>query len=114
MAGKLGTYPISTELVYSLVFHTSTPLESTGLEHWKVFQMAKLGGKKIVDLVANRCSFNRNYWGPIKYSRVMSSGWDGQDLGLGGRTWGHPPGIEPMTDSGFQLGGFVTGVDDFR
>ena len=66
MAGKLGTYPISTELVYSLVFHTITPLESTGLEHLKVFQMAKFGGKKrkkIVDLVANRGSFSINYWG---------------------------------------------------
>ena len=28
MAGKLGTYPISTELIYSLVFHTiSAPQE---------------------------------------------------------------------------------------
>ena len=38
---------------YGLVFHTITPLESTGLEHWKVFQMAKFGReeKKIVALV---------------------------------------------------------------
>ena len=28
--------------------------------------MAKLGGKKIVGLVANRGSFNRNYWGRIQ------------------------------------------------
>ena len=64
MAGKLGTYPISTELVYSLVFHTITPMESTDLEHWKVFQMAKFGGKKIkFDLVANRGSYSINYWG---------------------------------------------------
>ena len=64
MRGLLGTYPFSTELVYSLVFHTITSLESTGLEHWEVFQMVKLGEKKtIVDLVANRGSFKRNYWG---------------------------------------------------
>ena len=55
--------------VPSLVFHTITPLESTGLEHWKVFQMEKLGGKeekKFVGWVANRGSFNRNYWGSIR------------------------------------------------
>ena len=66
MGKPLGTYPFSTELVYSLVFHTITSLEGTGLEHWEVFQMVKLGEKKtIVDLVANRGSFKRNYWGGI-------------------------------------------------
>ena len=63
MAGKLGTYPISTELVHSLVFCTITLLESTGRDLWKVFRMAKFGGKKIVDLLANRVSFSVNYWG---------------------------------------------------
>ena len=60
----MSTYPFSTKLIYSLVFHTITSLESTGLEHWEVFQMVKLGEKKItVDLVANRGNFKRNYWG---------------------------------------------------
>ena len=40
--------------------------------------------KKIVALLANRCSFTRNYWGPIKYARVMSSGWDGRALDVVG------------------------------
>ena len=30
----------------------------------------------------------------------MSSRWDGRELGLGGRTWEHPPGIELMTNLG--------------
>ena len=74
MAGKLGTYPFSVELIYSLVFHTITPLESTGWEHWKVVQMVKLRGKKIVDLVANRGSFKRNYWGRIVIPRSYRRG----------------------------------------
>ena len=52
---------------FKLIFGISTPLQTTGWNVWKAFQMAKLGGKnkKIVDLVANRGSLEGNYCGRI-------------------------------------------------
>ena len=44
--GKVRYLSLFPQNYYGLVFHTITPLESTGLEHWKVFQMAKFGRKK--------------------------------------------------------------------